>query len=168
MDTRRREGKAKLDRLESEIASLEADLESFSEVNRSFKSSREMMDANLTEDGVVALMANFDNIVKQCKSEQEVLKKFLDSVNAHIKDTTSEATKLNETYKNWKDNLKSSYNFHLSQSLPGYEILQVEYEELPSHPDSCFASKYLLGGVSVGLGLGAAAVVNATGLPAGR
>ncbi|KAL9989161.1 hypothetical protein ACROYT_G003678 [Oculina patagonica] len=129
--TRRESQKAKLDRLEEEVASVMADHESLSEIRQNVRSTRQVMEATFTEEAIVALGEEFEKIVKNCESEKEALEKFLDVVNSRIRVATdSETRKVKTKYEEWKNNLKSSYR-GLSKSLSGYKAPHLKKPELP-------------------------------------
>lgn len=131
IEAQRKEKKARLDLLEDEVASLKGDVESFSKIRQSVRSTREIMGDVFTEAAIVALNEKFEEIIKECQSEEEVIRKFLQHVNAIIKDATdTESTKVETKYKEWSNNLRYSYN-DLEQSLSYYEAPHLEYQELP-------------------------------------
>ena len=166
IDTQRKEKKAKLDCLEDKVASLVADLESFSEIRQGVRSTREIIGAAFTEDVIKALTTEFEDNVKKCKSEEKVLKKFHDKVNARIKDALdTETRKVKRKYEEWKNNLKSSYK-DLRQSLPDYEVPHLKCQELPKEfynkwedGRTYIKSKAFWGiiGAGIAIGFGAAA-----------
>ena len=116
---------------------MKEELESFTEIIRNVKSPTEIMDALFTEDNILELVKTFEDSVKTCDKEEEVLQKFIDIVKSTIeKAEVTETTRINQEYDQWKKNRKSraSLSFCLPESLPRYELVEfTPQRELPEY-----------------------------------
>ena len=125
-----------------EVASLEKEIKSFTEIRESVKSSAAIMKAFFTKDKIKRLVGKFDEIVQKHDKEEDVLKEFTAYLNAEIKAAeVSETTNLNQEYKKWKNNLKSkaSHSIDLPESLSGYNLKKLESQQkLPKESYSQF------------------------------
>ena len=94
------------------------------------------MDALFTEDNILELVKTFEDSVKTCAKEEEVLQKFIDIVESTIeKAEVTETTRINQEYDQWKKNRKSraSLSFCLPESLPRYEFVEfTPQQKLPT------------------------------------
>ena len=168
IDARGKEKKEERD----EIASLEEERKSFTEIRQSVKSPAEIMAAFFTENEIIQLVEEFDRIVGECDREKDALKKFTDVVNTKIRAAeNSETTTINQKYEKWKNDLKSkaSHSLHLPESLPGYKLMTLESQQkLPKELYNEFldfhtyiTSKLLWGTLALGAGVVATATIPA-------
>ena len=134
IEKRRTEKKEALDSLQSKIDFMKEDHASLQELSEGVKSSKQLWDDILNDEAIVNLVEEFDNVIKENKSEDEIIKKFLDKANHRIRiSVDGEDKKVFKKYKLWKDNVKSDLSSLLTnhESLPCYEVPQLLRQELP-------------------------------------
>ena len=132
IEERRTKNEEALNSLKSKIDFMNEDHASLQQLSQGVKSSEQLMEDILNDEAIVNLEEEFDNVIKESKSEDEIIKKFLDKVNGRIRvSADGEDKKVSEKYKLWKDNVKSHRLSLLSESLPCYEVPQLLRQELP-------------------------------------
>ena len=137
IEKRRKDSKASLDKLESNINTTKEDLLSLGVLREIVKSLEDLVSNFLTDEKIDDLIEELGNDIKDCSAEMEdeLLLDFFKKVMREITDSlATETTKTNDEYRKWKDGLTSKY--HLKESLPGYD--QVELPEDCGNLSDCY------------------------------